>query len=103
MNKGNKILKSKSWNFRIWGWNLEEIETVLCFCTKQREEKRENERRSERRGEGATGRDEEKKRAEKFGEKEREVLAKEASKRTVFVFFFQCNDKLSLYCLCYLQ
>ena len=39
---------------------MEEIETVLCFCTKQREEKRENERRSERTGEGADGRQEEK-------------------------------------------
>ena len=43
----------------------------------------------------------------KIWRKEREISAKKASKRTVYVlclfFYFLCNDKFSLDCLCYLQ
>ena len=80
MNKGNKVLKPKSWNFQDLKMKFGRNWNCACFCTKQREEKRENERRSERSGEGAASWEKEKRRLEKFGEKEREVSAKEAFK-----------------------
>ena len=70
------------------------------FLYKIERKKERNEKRSERRGEGIAGRDEEKKSLEKSGEKEREVSAKKASKRTVCVFFFQCNDKSLAFIVC---
>ena len=61
-------------------------------------------RTQQNRGEHSRG-EREKKRPEKSREKKERFRLKKGFKthRICFVFFFQCNDKFNLDCLCYLQ